>query len=348
MATFRKRGTKWQAQVRRKDLPPLSRSFHLKSDAEAWAREIEVQADRGEAPVPSSPSPSPSPSPPMTLAALVERYRDSVVPAKRGRSIETIILNAFLRTPLAKLNLSEVTAQRVAEYRDERLQSVRPATINRELGILRHALGLAHREWGVTIRSNPFAEVRRPRNDHPRERRLLPGELERLREASKACRNKEIPLIIELAVETAMRRGEILSIRWANVDLVRRTLHLPVTKNGHPRTIPLTARAVATLSDLRSLRGGVTGECLTLVSPLALRLSWVRITKRAGIEGLRFHDLRHEAVSRFFEIGLSTPEVALISGHRDARMLMRYTHLRPEDVAKKLTVLGANCPPDVI
>ena len=131
-----------------------------------------------------------------------------------------------------------------------------------------------------------------------------------------------------------MRRGELVNILWEDIDFARRTLHIPHTKNGHPRTIPLSPRAI---DILRQLHGSNEARVFPM-SPNAVRLAWQRLTKRAGIEDLHFHDLRHEAISRFFEMGLSVPEVALISGHRDYRMLFRYTHLRAEDVAAKLDV----------
>jgi integrase len=134
-----------------------------------------------------------------------------------------------------------------------------------------------------------------------------------------------------LCVETGMRRGELLSVRWTDVDLRQHTMRVLKTKNGHPRTIPLTPLAAETLRLLQR-----TDEQVFPVSPGAVRLAWERLRRRAGLQDLRLHDLRHEAVSRFFEYGLSVPEVALISGHRDLRMLDRYTHLRPERIARRL------------
>jgi integrase len=128
-----------------------------------------------------------------------------------------------------------------------------------------------------------------------------------------------------------MRRGELLSIRWKDVDMSAPTIRILRTKNGHPRTIPLTPKAVEILASMAR-----TEERVFPVTPNAVRLAWERLRRRAGLEDLRLHDLRHEAVSRFFEYGLTVPEVALISGHRDPRMLSRYTHLRPEKVAEKL------------
>jgi integrase len=128
-----------------------------------------------------------------------------------------------------------------------------------------------------------------------------------------------------------MRRGELLSILWCDVDLASATLHIRRTKNGHPRTIPLTSNAVAVLRNLPK-----RDDRVFPVNGNAARLAWERLRERAGVSDLRFHDLRHEAVSRFFELGLNVPEVAMISGHRDPRMLFRYTHPKPELVAQKL------------
>ena len=132
-----------------------------------------------------------------------------------------------------------------------------------------------------------------------------------------------------------MRRGEILNMRWGDVSFEGRTLHIPVTKNGHARTIPLSSRALVLLRALSDSRTSGTEHVLPITENAA-KMAWKRLAKRAQLEDLRFHDLRHQAISRFFEKGLNVPEVALISGHRDPRMLFRYTHPRAEDVAAKL------------
>jgi len=129
-----------------------------------------------------------------------------------------------------------------------------------------------------------------------------------------------------------MRRGELLSIEWSDVDLDRRTIHLENTKNGSPRTVPLSTRALEICTTIpRDISGRVFP-----IHKQAVRGLWLRACKRANIENLHFHDLRHEATSRFFEKGLNVMEVAAITGHKDLRMLQRHTHLRAEDLAKKL------------
>ncbi|WP_209008675.1 site-specific integrase [Roseibium polysiphoniae] len=169
-----------------------------------------------------------------------------------------------------------------------------------------------------------------------RNRRLEHGEYEALREAAKHSRSPFLWPAIELAIETAMRRGELLKLIWTNVDLDNNLALLPDTKNGHPRQVPLTTSAQTTLTQLPRCN-----ERVLPTTDTALRQAWDRLVDRAGISNLRFHDLRHEAVSRFFERGLNVAEVALISGHKDPRMLFRYTHLKSHDVAAKLSALDA-------
>lgn len=154
--------------------------------------------------------------------------------------------------------------------------------------------------------------------------------------ALKAIERHDVIAVIRFAIETAMRRGEILQLEWRHVDLQRRTAHLPRTKNGYARTVPLTNGAMEILlrQDPR-----IDSKLVFNVTSDALKMCWRRIMIKTQLDDLHFHDLRHEAISRLFEMGLSMPEVALISGHRDPRMLMRYTHLVPYQLAQKLAVM---------
>jgi integrase len=319
---------RWQVQVRRKGRASITRSFNSKREAGVWVREQELDADQDR---PQARRTLRG----ITLADIVSRYRDEVVPRKRGADNETLTLNAFLRHPLARVVLSDVTTGMVSAYCAERLKRVKAGTLNRELDILRHALTTARRNWDVPLFNNVFASVTRPKSAAPRERRLRTGEGERVQAACDRCRNPYIRFLVQLAVETAMRRGELLNARWVDVSFERRTMHIPVTKNGHARTIPLSSGALATLRTLSDGRASVDERILPITQDAA-KTAWKRVVKRAGLVDLRFHDLRHEAISRFFEKGLSVPEVALISGHRDPRMLFRYTHPRAEDIAVKL------------
>ena len=336
MATIRKRGSRWQAQVRRRGCATASKTFALKADAVRWAAGVEVDNERlGFAPSPSHHQQS-------TLGDLIRRYRDTVVIGQRSQPNETAVLNAFLRQPIASLRLTELSAAHFSAYRDERLKSVKPGTIIRELGLIQHALEVARKEWGIPLATNPVKAISKPKSDRPRDRRLQEGEWTLVQQALQACRNPIIGSVIQFAVATGMRRGEILRARWGDLNWPESTLHIPITKNGHPRTIPLSPSAIEVLK-------GIAGERMAsaLIFPVsceAVKLAWQRLARRAGIQDLRFHDLRHEAVSRFFELGLSVPEVALISGHKDPRMLFRYTHLRASELVAKLRVVSSRRP----
>jgi integrase len=232
---------------------------------------------------------------------------------------------------MARLSLDRLTASEVAAYRDARLTLVKGDTVRRELAIVQHCLRLARDEWGIPLQINPVSRIKLPPPGRSRERRASSDEIERLLAACRSSRSTWLPIVLRLAVETGMRRGELLAVEWTDVDVAARMVRLSKTKNGHPRTVPLSSAAVRLLKDAPRVDDRVFP-----VSANAFRLAWERLRRRAGVTGLRFHDLRHEAVSRFFEKGLTMPEVAAISGHRDARMLMRYTHPKPEAIADKL------------
>ncbi len=331
MATIRKlKSGKFEAQVRRKGYAPVSRTFHKKSDAEEWARHTEVKADRGELHTPVKVLAQ------YMVKDVLERYRDEITVKKRSADTETYILDAFMREPIAKLSLAQITSAHFSTYRDKRLKRVKAGTVNRELSIIKHAFDIAEREWDIPLRNNPLGKIKKMKVNNARSRRVSAEEYDLLCEAAQDSRNPFALLLIRFAIATGMRRGEILKLRWDEIDYESRTLHIPVTKNGHARTIPLSGEALAVLDEIQ----GMKDMDDTLAFPLsdnAAKLVWQRLLRRTGIEDLHFHDLRHEAISRFFEYGLSVPEVALISGHRDFRMLFRYTHLKAEDVAAKLS-----------
>jgi integrase len=324
VATIRRRKSKWQVQIRRQG-HQVSRTFHLRADAELWARQQEAELDRGGLPPDSRRLRA------HTLADLLRRYETEIVPRKRSADREVYLLRVILRHPIARVSLHLLTTTEIAKYRDDRLALVKGDTVRRELAIVGHCIEVARNEWGLALPSNPVQQVKMPRAGTPRQRRAHPGELEKLLKACEGSRCHWLPAVIPLAVETGMRRSELLAMRWDDVDLEARTALLRNTKNGFPRTVPLSSRALNVLQDVPRC-----GPTVFTISANALRLAWERLRRRAGVLELRFHDLRHEAVSRFFERGLNVPEVAMISGHRDARMLFRYTHPKPEEVAAKL------------
>ena len=322
MGTIRKRNGKFQAQIRRDGVPPISKTFTMKKDAIVWVRGIETRIDAGEVNVAAPKATS--------LADLITRYSQEITPLKKGRDTEQRRLSRLLRDPIAATPLSKLTSAKLAEFRDRRINDgVRAAQY--DLILIKHCIKIARLEWGVSMPNNPVDSIRIPNGIKRRERRLIDGEYEALREAARHCKNLLIWPVIDFAIETAMRRSEILSLRWENIDRKFTIATLPDTKNGSKREVPLTAKAKQVLKSL-----SIQGDHVFPISDFAVRHAWDRLVKRAGIEGLRFHDLRHEAVSRFFEMGLIVPEVALISGHKDYRMLASYAHIDVKRIVAKL------------
>ena len=324
MATYRKRNGKWQAIVRHKDIGTRARSFHTKQAAIKWAVGEERKLTEGVIGVlkPSE----------VTLGQLLQRYVANVLPSKRGVLTEGQRLQRLIKDPVSSLKASQLTSQAVAAFRDRRLLDGR-RTCHYDLILIRHCLKIAMNEWGLMLPSNPVDRVKMPPLSPARNRRLESGEFEQLEEASKQTKNPHIWPVIVFAIETGMRRGEILGLRWEHVDLDRRIALLPLTKNGSSREVPLSTKAALVLARQRQRNDTPSPFPVT---PNGFRLAWDRLRNRAGLSELRFHDLRHEAISRFFELGLNIPEVAVISGHKDPRMLFRYTHLRAVDLVNRL------------
>ena len=324
MATYRKRNGKWQAIVRHKDIGTRARSFHTKQAAIKWAVGEERKLTEG---VMGVLKPSDA-----TLGQLLQRYVAEVLPAKRGAATEGQRLQRLIRDPVSSLKVSQLTSQAVATFRDRRLLDGR-RTCQYDLILIRHCLKIAMNEWGLMLSANPVDRVKMPPSSPARNRRLEDGEFERLEEAARQTKNPHIWPIIVFAIETGMRRGEILGLRWEHVDLDRRIAFLLLTKNGSLREVPLSTKAAQVLATQRQRNDTPSPFPVT---PNGFRLAWDRLRSRACLSELRFHDLRHEAISRFFELGLNIPEVAVISGHKDPRMLFRYTHLRAVDLVNRL------------
>ena len=322
MGTIRKRNGKFQAQVRREGVRPISKTFLTKKDAEVWVRGIEARIDVGEVNLAMPKL--------LTLRDLLVRYADEITPQKKGKPQELRRISRLLKDRISDTKLSKLSSATIAEFRDRRMKDgVRAAQI--DLILIRHSIKIARIEWGLELPTNPVEGVRIPNGVVRRTRRLESGEYEALARAAARCTNPYIWPCVEIAIESGMRRSEILSLRWDNVDLETRIALLPDTKNGSKRHVPLTTKAVEILAGLERQH-----ESVFPITDYSIRHGWDRLVKRAGITGLRFHDLRHEAVSRFFETGLSLPEVAAISGHKDFRTLSSYVHISAESIIHKL------------
>lgn len=325
MATIRSRSNRWQAIVKRKGHPILTKTFDLKKEAEKWARQQELLMDSGR-------WVDQSEAEQTTLKALLDRYAKEVSTTKRGSKAELNRLELLKKSSIAKYSLNAINSQIVAGWRDARLKAVSSGTVLRELCILSHVFTVAIREWGIGLRTNPVTLIRKPSPGKPRERVLNDTERQALIASCGQCRNPWVQPVVIFALETAARRGEVLALKWADIDLQRKTAKLRVTKTDEPRTIPLSPACIAMLERLpRSIDG--------LVFPVtveALKQAYERAVARAGIKDFTFHDLRHDALTRLAKLGLSVLELRAISGHATANMLQRYVSIDPSDLALKL------------
>lgn len=334
MATITKRKGGWNVQVRRKGYASRSRTFSTKAEASAWAREQERLMDLGRLPT------SIAILKVTTVDALLRRYAETVTVNKRSADSEALRLRNLQRDALGAILLADLEAKHIAAYRDRRLRLVKPGTVRREMYLLASAIDIATKEWGFPLVVNPVRHIAFPVANDARDRRLEDGEAEKLDRALSNGRNPYVKPIVLLAIETGLRRREVLELTWSNIDLERRIAYIPNTKTGVPRTVPLTDAALALLKGLNAphsrLAEAPADNRLFPVTVNAFKQAWKRVQQRSGLTDLRFHDLRHEALSRFCELGLTVPELAVISGHKDPRMLFRYAHLRADDLARKL------------
>lgn len=313
MATIRKRNGKYQVQIRLSG-QKISKTFNHSKDAQKWGTFYENKINLGNELEVLDKN--------LTLSDLINRYLSEVTPLKKGWHMESIRLRRLLRQNIASKTIKELKTKDFVAYKNVRITDGTIACRN-DLILLHHIYNISIKQWDYLIKKNPLSNVPKPKPNPSRERRLSDNELKYI--LNENFKNPHMKNIINLAIETGMRRGEILSIKSQN--LMKNYIWLPDSKNGNPRKIPLSNKAKAILQE----------SILPFpISPNAVRLNWNRMIKRSGIHDLHFHDLRHEAISRFFEIGLSIPEVSLISGHKDVRQLMRYTHINPEKLAEKI------------
>lgn len=341
----------WKAVIRMTGFPSTIKTFRLKKDCEDWARRTEDEMVRGL-------FVQRGPSERLTFEKAIKRYLAEVTPTKRpftqiGELRRSVPLIDFF----GKYSLAAVTADLVAQYRDKRLAGEdrkdkdgaptprAPNTVRLELALLGHLFTIALKEWGLGLAYNPVLNVRRPAPGPGRNRRLEASEEVKLFQAVDKHSNPMLSWIVRIAMETGMRSSEIVTLRRTQVDLKRRVVRLLETKNTMPRTVPLSI-AATTLFE-QALANPIRPIDTDLIffgepgkdekrRPYNFNKVWLEIKRTVGCSDFRFHDLRHEAVSRFVEGGLSDQEVSAISGHKSMQMLKRYTHLRAEDLVGKL------------
>jgi integrase len=348
MATIVQRGECWQAKVRRKGAPTISRTFDLKADAEAWAREIEREYQRGNIAALRNDAGR------VTVNEVLDAYIAGPVQSmKSAKDAEQRL--ARVRERFGAFYLGNVRGVDVGAWRDELLRDGLAAqTVIHHINMLSALFTFSQKDLSIDLPAgNPCRAVRKPAQPKARDRRISTRELDYLLAAAQPAQGRTPGMreCITLAVETSMRMGELLGLEWKRVDLTRRTAHLVDTKNGESRTVALSSAAVGAL---QALPRRIDGKVFGWASSGTLHQVWLRTLARARklyaadcaaqgtkpdpafLADLRFHDLRHEATSRLFEKGLGVMEVASMTGHKSLSMLKRYTHIEAEKLAAKL------------
>lgn len=276
-----------------------------------------------------------------TLARGLAKYKTTVSILKKGYEQERYRIVQILRSPLAKKYVHQITSVDIATYRDTRLthlnsktgEPIAPSTVRLEMSLLSNFFNLARIEWGFTVGPNPCADVRKPKSPPGRDRRFTAREERLILRYAYNHVNKEFFSIIVLALSTAMRQGEILNLQWEHINFRTKVAHLPDTKNGSKRDVPLSTKARDAMTRLGVKQNGPVFK----YTKHGVKSTWRFMLQKLRIEDLHFHDMRHEAISRLFELGtLDMMEIAAISGHKSLAMLKRYTHLRANRLVHKL------------
>jgi len=313
VATFRKRGNRWQAQVARKGVR-RSATFASKAAAKDWAARQEYLILNGDE------------NRHGTLGDLFDRYAREVSPSKRGARWEQLRLEALQKDALAEIRIRDMRPGDFAEWRDRRLSAVEPATVRRELTLMSAVLSVARREWGL-VSVNPISDIRKPPNAPSRDRRVTDAEIAKLVATAPDLRKKSGRAVhaFRFAVETAMRAGEICGLRREHIT--GNVARLAMTKNGRPRDVPLSPEALHLLEPL--------GDDLFALTPRQLESNFRIVRKAAKVNGLTFHDSRHEGVTRLSK-RLDPFELARVVGHTNMSQTLAYYNATAQELAARL------------
>lgn len=319
MASIRKHGGGFRAEVARQGVR-RSKVFPTKREAKDWAARQEYMILNGEKMAAAT-----------AFGDVMDRYAREVSPTKRGHRWEDIRLAKLRKDRIARKPVAELTPEDFADWRDRRMREVSAGSVRREMGLLGAVLTQARKEWGM-IAASPLVDVRKPAPPKRRTRRISQDELDRLRHVAGEDLSKSTARAFHallFSIETAMRAGEIIRLRPEHVDIERRVAHLPETKNGFARDVPLSTEAVRLL--------GVLPEADPVFGLSSPRLDalWRKIRDKAAIDNLTFHDARHEAITRLAR-KLDVLDLARMVGHRDIRELMTYYEADAEDMARRL------------
>ena len=319
MATYRKRNNKWQVRIQRQNYPSIAKTFVYKEDAKMWARQQEREIDLGIEVANQD----------ITLKTLLTRYQQDILPTKKHPQPDNYRINKILKNAIVSLKMRTIKSQHISLFRDQLIKENKSAnTIRLYLAILSHLFTIARTEWGYEGINNPVLRIRKPRLPQSRDTRLSDQEIHLICQQSQS---KLLPLIIHVALDTAMRVSEIVNLSIENCDFNKRIITVRNTKNYHNRYIPMSNKVFKILHHQAKRQ-----QSLFNITSHAITLAFYRACKRTTITNASFHTLRHEAISRLFEKGLHHMEVAAISGHQSLAVLRRYTHLNIEYLRDKL------------
>ncbi len=339
MASITQRKNSFRVRIYRKDLPAITNTFHSKQEAFKWARLIEVQLEQGTY---IDESPKYSIKSDISFADAVEKYLETHAIHKANYRSESGILR-LLSKRWNDRKLSSIAKKDVAHLKNDLYKLGRASsTINHYLNAISQLFKLASNEWGHII-PNPVGGISRAVEPIGRMKRLLPSDEELLIYYCKQSCCKHLAEIVTVAIETGMRCGELLSMRWEDVDFINRRVLLRKTKNGDSRQVPLSTRAKQTLESIYKPDESIVFpyQYWKLRRHFNTAVNKAKLAHK-GVQNpfsdLRLHDLRHEALSRLSDKGLNVIELAHISGHKTLSMLRRYTHPNHEYLLKKLDI----------
>jgi integrase len=346
MASFRKKGRSWEAQVARQGIRK-SASFATKAEAQAWAAKTETEIRSGRR----------GDIPDKTFGQLLEKYRDEVSASKKGERWERVRIDRMVggrpkddppvpADPITGVRLADLSETDFAGWRDRRLREVSAGSVRREWTLLSHACTVAINEWRW-LREHPMQKVRRPAPPPSRDRIFTDDEITRLLFALGYCADRppdtqtsRVGAALLFAVETAMRAGEICALRWPDIDQPRRFLRIRAEDAGSGKTaaarreVPLSAEALRIIAQLEGVKKD-DATVFQISSTQTLDALFRKAKARACIEGLHFHDSRATAITRLAK-KLDILSLARMVGHRDLRMLQVYYRETAEELAARL------------
>jgi len=339
MANIRKRTNKdgsisYRVDVRLKGYPPQRATFRRLTDAKKWEQHTEAAIREGRYFKTTE-------ARKHTLAEAIDRYQESVLPAKKDRKKQAAQLDMW-KVEIGAYTLAEVTPSLLGEVRDKLAKDRSPATVVRYLAVISHLFTIAVNEWGW-LEDNPMRKVRKPKEPRGRVRILSDEERKSLLDACKKSNKPYLHTVVVLALSTGMRQGEVMSLRWQDIDLNKGLITLHETKNDERRTVPLSGYALELLTEhskVRRLDTDLLFPGKNPQKPLLIRSSWLAAIKKANISDFRFHDLRHSAASYLAMSGATLTDISAILGHKTLQMVKRYSHLTEQHTAKVVTAMN--------